>query len=536
MSDSDNSESSKNNAKKAKKLVDKSEKKTAKKAVAKLASAKSNPALKPEKIEKSNFGFKTFTVKTVGPYQTASVNKDPYWHFVIRSNKNEWIRVNVNSLSAVVFGTYKVAAGNPADGFFQANNADPEVATEVRSLRAKQAAPDMFLDPSVMGAGFVWKVDVTINNVPVPTNGALATLFSQYARCCHVYNADSKKIYLALASDIDMTKGRNALNKVTDKATNVFDYLTFNSQEGTQIQIPLRGIFPFDCSNKTIESIERRKEEGYFLPPDTTLEIKIHKTKSIIDSIFHPGVSLTGNYWTETPADDISAAEIKLTFQEVTLQYESGEMRPVDHLATLSQFKNGNLAVYKYDIARGQHQALVHSQSFTENNFQIWPQCRLIYILFCPDWATFIMETQRKPLSGLSRFPAESTEIECGYAGVDGIVTKKFKHFGTNAHNDDVTKKIYYEYLISSRMFSGPFGHLFPRGAGAISLVQAFVFDMKNHLSDKTEHLKVSCLFAGTNSPKNTQMLVLSVHQNGKATCKSGPGELQWQWEFLQTS
>jgi len=273
------------------------------------------------------------------------------------------------------------------------------------------------------------------------------------------------------------------------------------------------------------------------LPPDTTIEVKLHMNKNVIDSIFHPTVKLVDNYFKgDVIPDDIAGQEIKLTFQEVTLEYESGVMRHVDHLATLKRFTGGSVAVYTYDIPRGQHQALVHSQSYTENNFQIMPQCRLMYIMFCPDWATFNMEAQKKPLSGLSRYPAKATAIQIGFAGEESLVTKRFMHFGENAHNDAISKKIYYEYLIANKMYSGKFSELFPRAAGEISLVQSFVFDTKHSLSDKTEHLKVSCWFTGDVSPKNIQIVVISVHTNGKATCKSGPGELNWAWEFLHTA
>ena len=504
-----------------------------------------NASTAAEKIEKSKYGFRTLTLKWIGPYHTSDINKESYLHFLIHSSKQEWIRVNRESFTITVFGTYKAEAAHIIAG-------DPATAAETRSLLAKNSRPQIYLDPAIMGAGFFTRVEVSINNVPVPTNGAIGSHFGQYAHVCAIYNTDSSKVYFALASDVDFTKGRDAMSAVMKRATEAFDYETHDSQEGTRIPIPMNGIFPFDCKNRTIQSIDKKMKKtltaaagiddddnGIFLPPDTILEVKLHLNKSVIDSIFHQHVEITGNYWTDTPiaADVIAARELKLTFRDVTLQYDSGEMRPSDHIDTMRKFTSGSAAaIYTYDIARGQHQALSSGQSFTENHFQILPFSRLIYISFCQDWATFPMETQRKPLSGFSRFPTGARSIQIGFGGEDSLVMKKFNYFGTNAHNGDITKKGWFEHLIKGRMFRGKFGDIFPRKAGDISLVQTFVFDLKANMSDKMEHLKITCLFSGTTSPQHVQIVVISVHPNGKATCKKVANQADWFWEFSPSS
>ena len=51
-----------------------------------------NLAGRPESLKTKEGGLKRNEIKAVGPYHTNNVNTDTYWHFVIRSSKNEWIR------------------------------------------------------------------------------------------------------------------------------------------------------------------------------------------------------------------------------------------------------------------------------------------------------------------------------------------------------------------------------------------------------------------------------------------------------------
>jgi hypothetical protein len=52
-------------------------------------------------------------------------------------------------------------------------------------------------------------------------------------------------------------------------------------------------------------------------------------------------------------------------------------------------------------------------------------------------------------------------------------------------------------------------------------------------MSDKVELLTIQHEFANTaTSPLKQQVVCLSVHPNGKATCRSGSTQYEWIWEF----
>jgi hypothetical protein len=201
----------------------------------------------------------------------------------------------------------------------------------------------------------------------------------------------------------------------------------------------------------------------------------------------------------------------------------------------MKQFESGGFGVYEYDIARGQHQALSAGQSYTENNFQIMPYARLVYILFLPDHATFPIDNRRRPISALSRFPSRCTQIRLSFAGEGSLVTHSFENFGVAGEDHQMTKKVYYEYLRSNGMTNDKFEDFFPTDPDEVSLIQGFVVDLKSLYSNKTEILSVKCEFAANQvSPPNQQIVCLSVHPNGRAICKSGGSLFNYIWQFTQ--
>ena len=485
-----------------------------------------NLAGRPDSLLKTDQGLKRHEVKSVGPYHTSNINEESYLHFLVASNKNEWIRFNSESLTLALYGVYN----NPNV------NAAAEAGTEARSpthaMRALSQQPDFFVDPSVMGSGFFTRCDVSINNVPCTTNSGVGELFQQYVRCCRVFN-DKPGPHFATTGDVAFGATRAANKAAITKGAQPFDYVTWNSTSGVRVPVYLDGMFPFDFKNRTLESVDGKKEPNLFFPPDTTIEFKFHLHRDKIYSIFHDNVTMA-NYFTNT-AINRAGGDPKLTFVDAILQYESVELKAAEHVKAMSQYDAGGFGVYEYDIPRGQHQGLTSNQSYTENNFQIMPFARLVYLLFLPDHATMIMENRRRPLSGLTRFPENSTSIKLSFAGEESLITSKFERFGILGEDHQISKKIYYEYLKSNKMIGDRFDELFPRETGVRSLIQGFVVDLKPYYSDKTEILSVKCEFSGGElSPERTQIACITVHPNGKAVCKSGGTPFNWIWNFTQ--
>jgi hypothetical protein len=450
---------------------------------------------------------------------------------VVRSSKNEWIRFNPDSISVLVYGTHD----NPS---IDAASVDENKKALKHALCAGVGAPFMYVDPSVMGTGFVHRCDVSINNNPVPTNSAIGGLLLHYVRCARVYNHQARD-YFATNRDISTVPeaGQNALKRenlstAMRKAVSPFDYYKVLSSHGARVPVYLDGMFPFDRRNSTIESIDKKKEQNLFFPPDTQIEIKLHVYRSKSESIFHHQLSLNDYFSTTQTSVEKPNADILLTFQEVTLEYESVELKASEHVKAMKQYIDGGLGTYDYDITRGQHQALESQQSTTQSVFQIQPICRLLYILYIPDWATFPMEATRKPLSGFSRFPANCSGISIGFAGERNLVTQRFENFGNPEANCEISKKIYHHSLIHNRMANFTYDQMFPRDAGTFSLCQGFVLDVKHLMSDKTEILTLQHEFASGNSPAKQQVVCISVHPNGRATCRSGSSQFEWIWSF----
>ena len=481
-----------------------------------------NLAGRPEQLKSRN-GIKRAETKVEEPYQTGNINATSYWQFVIKSNKEEWIRFNPESISATIYGVYD----NPN---YIENDPNPDRARKENALRASSALPFMYLDPSIMGASFAYKTEVYINNQMVPTNSAVGGLFQQYVRCARIYNSRAKHYF---ATNSDITNVNIGNNPTMRKATMAFDYSSVTATRGTRIPIYQDGVFPFDRKNKTIESIDQVREQSLFFPPDTEIIVKLHIYRSKMEAIFHTTMNVANYFDVATESLDAPTGNVKLTFQDACLEYESVVLDEVEHVKAMKEFDNGGVGNYDYDIVRGQHKALEAEQSTSQVVFYIPSHCRLIYILYLPDWATFPQEHTRKPLSGWSRYPENVTGINIHFAGASNLITNKFVNYGTNfKSNDEISKKIGYEYMTYNRMANFNFEEMFSRTDTTFSMVQSFVLDVKEQMSDKMEKLTIQHEFTRNSSPKKQQVICISVHPNGRAICRS-QGPFRWVWEFL---
>jgi len=485
---------------------------------------------KPDLLKREQ-GVRSYEIKYGSLFRRGSLNNESYLHFIVKSNKNEWIRFNRQSISLVVYGQYK----NP--GYKAPNDPGYAAATEANkrewhAMTAREQKPVLWVDPDVMGSSFFHRIDVSINGVQVPTNGAIGNLFLQCVRANHVYNASTnRKSHFNRSSQYKWT-AVDQLSEVMLKATGPFDYNTYSSGTGVLIPVYLDCVFPFDFKCRLLESVDNVKEPNLYLPPDSEVEIKLHTHRTKMEALFHSQLTMS-KYFDTSNIDDPES--LKFTFQDATLEYESVMLQPSQEMSLMNQFDRGGQGFYNYDIARGQHQALAAKASFTENTFQIMPWCRLVVIMFLPDWATFPMEGKKRPLSGFSRFPANASKITLSMAGEDHLITRYFERFGIAGEQHQITKKIYYEYVKNLRLTNADFDDWFPKSDTDHSLIQSFLYDARSHMSDKNEQLSVRCEFAaGHDSPEHIQVACITIHPNGCAVVSAGPTRYSWVWEFKQ--
>lgn len=479
-----------------------------------------NLAGRPDRLLHDS-GLKELKVVAFQTYRSTNLTTEPIIHFVVRSPKTHFMRFRSDCISLVLYGVYdNPAPVNPAAA------ADLPAAHARHALRARQGLPAIYIDPSVQGTGFIKKIEVSIDNVKVPTNDALNDLHLQYVRCCRIFN-EKPGPHFSKTSDINWANVSDALRA----ATRAFDYDTFNNAHGIRIPIFLDGIFPFGFKNRTLESIERSRQPNLYLPPDTEIDIKLHMNRTKMEAIFHANVDMI-NYF---EANNINPppGNLAFTFQDCSLEVEFAELAPAAHTLAMSQFFNSKgRAIYKYDIPRGQQQALVAGQSVCKNVFQIMPFARLCYIMFLPSHASILMEARNKPLSGFSTFPPHCSHIEVKFCQ-QVILCERFDRFGMRGETEHIGMKILYQYYRRNHMTSDSFDQFFPKSANERPLNQILCFDLKNQMSQLNEYLELTCTFAaGHNSPGNIQIVVLTVHPNGQVVCESGSQNYNWIWSF----
>lgn len=485
-----------------------------------------NLAGRPDMLMRTS-GIKKHTVRTFSCYRVGNLAAEPVLHFVIRSSKNEFIRFNSTSLSLVIFGTYN----NPRRVRVGEAGANEENTAETHALRARIGQPQLWLDPSVMGTSFVEKVEVTVDNVPIPTNSCTGQYLQHYVRCCRVMNARPGPHFTKTSQWAYPAGG--LLSEPLKAGSAPFHYNAWNSTEGIRIPVYLDGIFPFSFKNRTQESIEKVKQPNLFFPPDTTFEFKVTMRRTKMEALFNNEITNL-NYFDRNIRVGELDNNLRFTFQDATVQVEAAELTPALHIDTMQKFfSDKGRARYDYSIPRVQKQSLAAGQSFTENTFQVLPYARIAYVLFVFDHQVTVMEHTRRPLSGFSRFPLNCTKLSVGFQGDQKLVTDCFERFGFPGETSQISKDIFYKYLKDNHMTADSFHDFFPLDPDTIALNQLLCLELKNHMSANTEHLTVQCEFAaGTASPEHQQILLITVHPNGVAICRSGSTNYSWIWEF----
>ena len=506
--------------------------------------ARSNPVGQPDLEARSDLGIKSRVIKSIGPWVTNNLNSESFIHFVLHSSQYEWIKLKSDAISLVIYMDFAnqnyVAAEAPNAATVENGNQYINTRTRVGGII------NLMVDPDVAGRGFFTRVDVSINNVPVPTNHCIGPLFNQYPRwqAIHAWKDPNEKTrgHFVVRHQLDF----NAANTSTPlhrAATEPFDFVDWKRTDGRRIVVPLDGIFPFSMKSQIHQTLENVKEEDLYLPPDTVVEVKLYYHRLKTECIWHDGLAgAPARYWGNTiPA---APRQYRLSVQSAALEYESIELFPLKHAALMEKFRRGMPGRYDFDIPRGQHQSIAAGQSFTENTFQIHPYARTLIVAFLPDHACFVQEAKRRPLTGFSTFPANCSKMYIEYANNRNLICESYVNFGLDQDSQHISKHMVYNYLKKNRCASNfSFEDLFPDGSrervegDKKSLVQEFVFDLRHMMSEKTQLLRIGMEFVGADgSPAQMQIAVVSVHPNGRANVRNAKDDgFDWIWEFPQS-
>lgn len=478
--------------------------------------------------------IKSTVIRTAVPQGSSDINSSNYWQFNIKSSKHEFIRFHETSLSFTLFGTYDNTTANEQAA------ANTKERAKRHALVSHLKEPTVLTDPTPKGSVFVKSVDVAINNVNCPTNALITPHLPQYARMSGIYRKKPEP-YFAHAEDFS----NDQTGELIDLARDPVDYGVWNATEGKRVQVPLPGIFPFGNFNKTRESIDKMSHQPQYFPPDTDISVRVNLWQNKAAGIFHSkALGLIANYL-DTNDESKPEKNMRFTIQDVQLEYEVLELKEEAYIKVMNAFKQGSFGIMKYDVIRTQHQPITQGQSFGVHRFNLPADCRIVYLLCLNDWASTLMESKHKPISGFTRFPPNSTKIKITFSGGNNNICEEFVNFGKAGKTNEISQKIWYEALRSRRMFGGKFSELFPPtiattdAAGVTStatntsIIGAFVFDLEDKKSTKTEEMSVSIQYGDAQSKANLQFVCISVHTNGMARFKLvGNAEYNWEWAF----
>lgn len=484
-----------------------------------------NLAGRPGRLKDSDGnGIKALTKKVSRPVSMSTINTDSEWTFRIQSNKNEFIRFFTNSLTVAMYSTY-------ANTQIVQASALAERRALRHSTQSQTGHPKIWFDPTLQGTSLIKSVRVTINGVPVQSNNFLDPHLLHYVRCARIFNSKPDLILARQDQMAYVIDNKAALSPVMKLATKAFEHIDWEKDRSNRVPIYLDGIFPFDFRNRTIESIDEDPEAPLYLPPDSKIEIVVELHRSKTFGVFHDKCNDWGEISGTTAIAD--APTFAITFRDVLLEYESCELSKKEHDEVIKQYRSGHEGKYDYDIVRSQNQVLDPGVAYCIKWFQIMPHCRLIYLLFLKGSSIFPQPNSRRPLNAFSMFPVNCSNIKLAFAGEENLITENLENFGYYDSHADISKKMFYDYLTSKRMYVGPFEDFFSNEADQASIIQIFPLDLKHLDSPKTERLTLELFFSkGQNSPTDVQILCLSVHPNGRAICSADKGVNDWTWDF----
>ena len=479
----------------------------------------------------------------VRPWVNSNVNAESSIHFCLHTGAYEWVHVNRDAISLVMWtgqknATYDAAAVYPQDDADVNRRGQPDLErrTEWKAVRAGD--PALMIDPDVGARGFFSRIEVIVNDQLVPTNNCLGTLFTQYPRVMAMFaneNSKRRKPHFKLLDDWSFPAGGVGMSDVMTEATKPFSMKRFNDDQGKRIPVPLDGIFPFDLKAAIHQSVEQMLPQVLFIAPSTKLEVKLYFLPTRMECLFHDQVK-RDNYYDTTKAIG-NPANLRITIQSAVMEYNSVELFPAIHTQLMSEYREKKMAYWNFDIPRGQHQPLQSGSSYIESTFQIYPYCRSLIIAFQPDHATFPQAHTKRPLSGWSTFPKGCTKLQVEYAGVS--LGGPFINFGIRGINNELSMRQYYNYLDELHLADNiSFEDLFPASETKQSLVQYLVFDVRHLMLDRMQLLRVAMEFAGQDlSPTGQQIAVYTIHPNGRANVKNeSMVGCEWVWDFLQSS
>ena len=490
-----------------------------------------------DRVARSLIGVQSRLMKTATPNNQSKLVHESFLHFTIRSSNDEHIRFRPNALTLMLFASYA-----NQDEAAKADNADQKVEKTAKrhALRAVDSKPFMFLDPSVGATSFFSHVEVLVDNVPINSSYLMGGLWLQYARVCEIFT-NAERVRLRSNKDLNPAKMKDSEYQALREAVLPFSYGSWNTTTGRRVEANLRGAFPFEFKNQAAAAGDNLKEPNYTFPPNTTFDFRFHFHPDKFAAVFHPTIASNMTEYMNLSGDaphhgvaDYKNYDIAYTISQAFLEYEVIVLRPQQSIEYLEKMRAGSKATYRYDVVRGQHVTMPKDQSYVDVPFTIAPFARLLYVLFLPDWAVMSMPALRRPLSGFSSFPAKCTELSMLFAGQKPLITPSFERLGFTGEQHHSSQRTLFHYLTSNRVWPGTFDELFPPTSDIEPFNQMLYVDLRESMSNNAENLNVRCTFAaGSTSPSNRQIVVLSVHSTGEVQCShaGSAGHYDWRWE-----
>jgi hypothetical protein len=270
-------------------------------------------------------------------------------------------------------------------------------------------------------------------------------------------------------------------DNIPEKMRRYMDTLQFDGKETSRPQVAqfsFDGINLFSAQSNVCRILMSEKVDNAFVPPNTTVLIRLHK-RDPIDALLEIPQLTDDVYWQRANAA-IARHELSWEFTDLSIAYD---LKILDSKQTAEEAKKN---FHYADVPKVQLQTIAVGQMFTKNTVAIPKGCRAVLACFVFQHAVFYNKGSMKNLCTRLKFPPGSVGLKIWLK--DHTTPLLFReglvNMGTGDSYSSPSCTSYWQYLTTHGFYSKGRHHMFPSLTTDTSYEQYILIPL-NHLEIK---------------------------------------------------
>jgi hypothetical protein len=464
------------------------------------------------KLPKLVPNIRTREIRTAGPIPGSNIQTDPIIHCRISSSSTQLIRLTPRPFNL----TYQITKPNPAyvEGSVAIDTKDERVAL-IPPVKGT-AGDNYYLNWMLGGASFFSSCDCSLNSTLITGKQNLKGVDHLYTALSNYFSTKQDRID-EYGEDCMIHTGKDrdfGVNSLSEKLIDNLESTNFqNKHNPVDItnSFSMEGIFPCTRRNPAMMKCGKGvKNETMFLPPNTVLDLSLHKMNPIYAKI-ETGMS-DANYQKseeQEGAKDAGLSKLEVTFKKFNVSYEVIELFSPGELIAI--FKKQPV-LYYHDICNSQLSIIPPSVQQTETVMLIPEKTKMVYAAFCYRWQ--LWHTDGKTLSTRMEFPSGMKKISISLPGREKLIAENFETIAGELSFSSTSSHIYHTYLRQNKITDDRFDSFFPKKYTTNRpYKQAFLLNLtENNISSSTT-LTFDIIWDSDLSPKHLYLVLFTLQE-----------------------